>query len=199
MPARFFRPLSAVLALGLSVALLSACAPSPAPAPTTPTSGSTETIAPSGPASTPQPEETGGGAVAPEDVTCENLIGADLVTELSDQGWTARVDPFFIGDLELADGISCTWGDFEASAGDDLLLFAWSAISADDAASAQAALSAEGWITEESSAGVYVTEDPAQAIAVDADGYGMTYLFGDGWVTLSDTKQGLVLIERPGQ
>jgi hypothetical protein len=31
-------------------------------------------------------------------------------------------------------------------------------------------------------------------MGTDEDGYGMTYLFGDGWVTLSDTKQGLLLV-----
>lgn len=32
----------------------------------------------------------------------------------------------------------------------------------------------------------------------DGEGYGMTYLFGDGWVKVADTKQGLVLVEGNG-
>ena len=35
-------------------------------------------------------------------------------------------------------------------------------------------------------------------MTTDAEGYGITYLFGDGWVTFSDTRQGLLLIQRPG-
>ena len=45
--------------------------------------------------------------------------------------------------------------------------------------------------------GVYITEAKETTIAVDSEGYGMTYLFGDGWVKLADTKQGLLLIEWP--
>ena len=44
----------------------------------------------------------------------------------------------------------------------------------------------------------YITENPANVLNPDSDGYGMTYQFGDGWITLADTKQGLLLIERPG-
>ena len=50
---------------------------------------------------------------------------------------------------------------------------------------------------EDAAEGVYVTESPETAIATDEEGYGMTYLFGDGWVKLADTKQGLLLIEWP--
>ncbi|WP_425836395.1 hypothetical protein [Microbacterium sp. PA5] len=189
--------LTVLLAAGIAVAA-SACAPSPAPAPTMPgDGGTTETVAPVDPSASPGPEETG-NAVDPATVTCENLIGPDLVTELTDQGWTARKDPFVIGDTELPDGTACTWGDFDNTTGDDLLLFGWSPITAEEAATVQTSLEAEGWIAEDGSEGLYVTEDPAQAIAVDEDGYGMTYLFGDGWVMVSDTKQGLILIERPG-
>lgn len=187
--------LAAVLTAGIALTA-SACASTPAPAPTG-SGGSTETVAPVDPSATPAPSETG-SAVDPAAVTCENLIGPDLVEELTEQGWTPREDPFVIGDLVLPEGTACTWGDFEEMTGDDLLLFGWSPITAEDAAAAQAGLEAEGWIAEDGADGVYVTEDPSQAIAVDDEGYGMTYLFGDGWVTVSDTKQGLVLIERPG-
>ncbi len=29
------------------------------------------------------------------------------------------------------------------------------------------------------------------------DGYGLTYLFGDGWVKLADTRQSLILVDTP--
>ncbi|CAN7313702.1 hypothetical protein LJR045_001657 [Microbacterium sp. LjRoot45] len=184
--------------LTLTVAFAAAgCAPTPSGTPADPGAQPSAPAGPTEPGSTPTPTVTV-PAVDPADVTCENLIGADLVEELTDQGWTPREDPFIIGDLELADGTSCTWGDFEQATGDDLLLFGWSPITADEASSVQAALESEGWLREEGTEGVYLTEDPSQAIAVDEDGYGMTYLFGDGWVTVSDTKQGLILIERPG-
>lgn len=198
MPAH--APHRAVLALVLAAGLaLSAagCAPDPGPALPPANAASTPPVPPQGPSASPDPVETG-APVAPVDVSCDELIGPDLVSELTDQGWTAREDPFVIGDLELPDGVACTWGDFSGeSTGDDLLLFGWSPISADDAAAAQATLEAEGWILEEGTDGLYVTENPAEAIALDEDGYGMTYLFGNGWVTVSDTKQGLVLIQRP--
>jgi len=188
--------LPAVLAAAITIAA-SGCASTPPAPPSTPSGQPTATVAPSDPGQQPEPGETP-DTVDPADVTCESLIGPDLVTELTDQGWTAREDPLFIGDLELSDGISCTWGDFESTTGEDLLLFAWSPITAEQATAAEAALSTEGWIVEEGADGTYVTEDPSQAINLDDEGYGMTYLFGDGWVILSDTKQGLVLIERPG-
>ncbi|MGA7146930.1 MAG: hypothetical protein WBX17_00370, partial [Microbacterium sp.] len=73
----------------------------------------------------------------------------------------------------------------------------WAPIVADAAVDAQADLVDQGWLREEAPNGVYITEAKETTIAVDADGYGMTYLFGDGWVKLADTKQGLLLIEWP--
>ncbi len=70
--------------------------------------------------------------------------------------------------------------------------------STDDAAEdAQANLVSQGWVREDGADGVYITESPEMTIAPDEQGYGMTYLFGDGWVIVADTKQGLVLIEWP--
>jgi len=179
------------------VLALSACgtASTPETAPTTPAPAQSSAPAAEQPGETPAPAET----TTPEDLTatCDTLIGADLVTELEGQGWSYREDPFTILDSEYPDGIACTWGDFTTASG-NLLLWGWSPIGAEETTAAQDALVAEGWIVEESDAGVYVTEDPNEAINTDEGGYGMTYLFGDGWVTVSDTRQGLLLIERPG-
>ena len=62
-----------------------------------------------------------------------------------------------------------------------------------------AAVEAElaGWIADQASGNSFITEDPMQALSVDDDGYGMTYQFGDGWVTVADVKQSLLLIQRP--
>ena len=35
------------------------------------------------------------------------------------------------------------------------------------------------------------------AVATDDEGYGLTYLFGDGWVKYADTKQSIALVEWP--
>ena len=50
---------------------------------------------------------------------------------------------------------------------------------------------------EDGNHGTYITEDPAYAIGIDDAGYGMTYHFGDGWVSVSETKQNLQLINAP--
>ena len=39
-----------------------------------------------------------------------------------------------------------------------------------------------------------VTESADTTVATDDEGYGLTYLFGDGWVKYADTKQGLLLV-----
>ena len=133
--------------------------------------------------------------IAPEDVTCENMLSAETVDTFESTGWTVREDPFVILDLELPDGTACTWGAFGSPTNDDLVLFGWSPITAADATATQAALEAEGWLREDVSGGVMITEDPTLALRLDDEGYGMTYLFGDGWVEVSDTRQGLDLID----
>ncbi len=193
---RFRRGLGVALLTTL-VAVTTACAATPTLPTGTPGGEQPAPGGPSQPVETPAPEQTV-GPVDPADVECETLLDADLVTDLTTRGWTPREDPFFLGDIELTDGISCTWGDFSAETGDNLLLFAWSPITPEQTTAAMTTLRSEGWRVEEGAEGTYVTEDPDQAIAVDDDGYGITYLFGDGWVTLSDTRQGLVLIHRPG-
>ena len=89
------------------------------------------------------------------------------------------------------------WADFEGPAGDHLQIFGWAPIAEEQAADAQASMVAQGWIREDSTEGVYITEPKETTIAVDEEGYGMTYLFAAGWVKLADTKQGLLLIEWP--
>ena len=193
---RFRRGLGAAL-LATVLALTTACAATPTLPTSTPGGEQPAPGGPSQPTETPGPDQTV-GPIDPEDVECETLLDPELVSDLTSRGWTPREDPFFIGDVELSDGISCTWGDFTAETGDNLLLFAWAPITPDQRTAAMTTLRSEGWNVEEGADGVYVTEDPELAIAVDDDGYGITYLFGDGWVTLSDTRQGLVLIKRPG-
>ena len=169
--------LGATLVLALSASLATGCAATtPPPEPET-TTGAGAT--PSVPAAQPSTEPTENAAPA-EDPTCETLIADATVADFQSVGWTARV-----------------WADFEGQAGDHVQIFGWAPIEADAASDAEAELVEQGWTREKGADGVYVTESPETSIATDNEGYGMTYLFGDGWVILADTKQGLVLIDWP--
>lgn len=182
--------LPGILALAL---VLSACATPGAPTPT----GTVVTTAPT-------PTATDAGAATPTtspttvpEATCDSLVAEDILTDLTAKGWTFEEAPFTAGDLTLDDGLQCTWADFSVASG-NLFLFGWAPITADEAQQAQDQLVAQGWTIEDAEdGGLYVTEDGTRAPTVDENGYGMTYEFGGGWVTIADTKQNLLLIERP--
>lgn len=182
--------LGAALVLVGTLAFATACS-APAPAPTT-----SDSAAPA--PSSPEPEPTVSETQAPQaDPTCETIIPESTVADFESVGWTVQVEPFLIGAEEVPDGIICKWADFEGLAGDHLQRYGWAEISDADAQAAQDNLVSEGWIREDSPEGVYITESPSTAIAVDEAGYGTTYLFADGAVSLADTKQGLILVEWP--
>lgn len=188
-----------VLSLGLAVGVLTAAtacsggAPTPAPTPSSkPTSG-TKTITPE--PTTPPTSDT--PATPPAVLSCETLIPSDTVTALHKQGWAAMKRDFAFGPDAVPGGIECLWSD-PAIASDRGLLYGWAPIAGAEAKARQEKLMASGWIREDSDRGVYITADPRASLSQDEDGYGMTYLFGPGWVTVSDTKQGLVLIDPRG-
>jgi hypothetical protein len=176
----------------LLLAALTACAApaAPAPAPTpevitpTPSSG-TDTAA------SPEPSAT------PTEFTCESMISAGTVAALTEAGWTAKPKEFVAGGVELTEGLLCFWADYSV-ASDHGQLYGWAALGGEAAAEAQAGLLAEGWKREDGPDGTYITEDPRYSMGTDEEGYGMTYLFGDGWVRFADTRQGLILIEWAG-
>jgi hypothetical protein len=130
------------------------------------------------------------------DPTCETIIPATTVDDLSSVGWTVRAEPFRVGEIEISEGVQCIWGDF-TTATDHVQIYGWAPISAADAADAQNQLVSLGWTMEEAPEGVIVTESSETTVATDEDGYGLTYLFGDGWVKYADTKQGLLLVVWP--
>jgi hypothetical protein len=173
-----------------SAVLLAGCAGGdPEPAASTP--ASVETSEPeTAPTVTTSPTPQ---AAAP---ACDTLIPQSVVDEFTANNWTYKQDVFQVGDLVLDDGIECVWGDYTV-ASDHVQIFGWAPISASDAEAARADLITAGWQVVDDPAGDFITENPETAVARDEDGYGLTYQFGDGWVTLSDTKQGLVLIELP--
>lgn len=176
----------------LGALALAACSTTPASSPTT---TATESAPPAAPIETPDASPSASTeASAP---TCDTLISSSLVDELTSYGWTSRTDDFLVGATVVEGGLQCTWADFDGPATDNLLLFGWAPIASSEATRLQTELIGQGWLREDGAQGTYITTDPQYAVAVDEDGYGMTYLFGDGWVTVALTKQGLVLIERP--
>ncbi|WP_438352670.1 hypothetical protein [Microbacterium sp. CJ88] len=181
---------AATLALVVSAVLLTACSGGAAPAPTT---SDAAPAAPVTSAPTPTPTQSTVPAAVP---TCDTLISTSTVTTLKGYGWTAKSEPMRIGATVFDKGIQCTWGDYTIAT-DHVQIYGWAPISADDARAAQQELVQTGWRREESPEGVYVTESQTTAISPDAQGYGLTYLFGDGWVKYADTKQSLLLIEWP--
>lgn len=169
--------------LVLAGSILTACTGEGAPGPS-PSQGSVMPTADAGASTAP------GG----DELTCESMISEGTVAALTDAGWTAEPREFRVGGVELTQGLLCFWADFGVPS-DHGQMYGWSLVSTEDAERAQAGLVEEGWRSEEDAQGVYVTEDPQFAMSTDEDGYGMTYLFGDGWVKVADTKQGLLLIE----
>lgn len=181
------RIISAAAAVIVCVALTGCAAPTEPPAPT-PSASKTPTHAAIDPVATPEP------SAPPAEISCESMISAGTVEALSDAGWTSEPKEFVIGDVELTEGLLCFWADYSVGS-DHGQLYGWSPITEEDAAAAQTALVASGWRREQGPEGVYFTENPQYSMGTDDEGYGMTYLFGDGWVKLADTKQGLILIE----
>jgi len=187
--------LAAVLAIASTALLVSACA---APAPESAPQPS-ETVGAAAPESSAKPETEATPATdvaASDEPTCETIISPTTAADFDSLGWTALADSFTVGSVALAEGIQCVWGDF-STATDNIQIFGWAPITETQAEIAEDDLIAEGWRREESDEGVYLTENPETAVAVDKDGHGRTYLFGDGWVKYADTKQGIVLVEWP--
>lgn len=186
------RILGAAAALVLTAVALTACAGTPEAEPEVTGNATTPTPETPEPSGTPDAEPA-----SSEEPTCETLIGASVVADFESLGWTSQASPLYIGSTEIEDGLQCMWADFEGPAGDHGQMFGWAPLTEDAAADAQEELIAQGWVREEAEDGVYITESADTAIATDADGYGMTYHFTEGQVTIADTKQGLLLIEWP--
>lgn len=178
---------TAIAIASLSVLALASCA-SPEPE----TSAVPEPPSAIEPTTEPIEEAPDAESTAPPaDPTCETIISEGTVSALTDLGWTAQLQDFQIGEQLLEGGLYCAWADW-AEPSDHGQFFAWAALTDDESATAQAGLMEQGWARE----GDYFTESEP-SFETDEDGYGMTYLFGDGWVKFADTKQSLVLIEWP--
>lgn len=180
-------------AAALSVALvLTACSAAPQTEPTADAQPpATEQPAAQTPVATAEPADEKPAANA--DPTCETIISDGIREAFDEQGWTAKDQEFRIGEIVLEDGLSCRWADY-STATDHGQIYGWAPIDAATSAEAQNMLLEQGWQRVEGEEG-YITEDPDYAFSKDEEGFGMTYQFGDGWVKLADTKQGIILID----
>lgn len=183
-------PLAAAAALTLAFVLVG-CASTPESV-ETPTPTPTEAA----PTATAAPEEPVAAEEPAADPTCETIVSETTVTALTDLGWTYEMQEFRIGAEVVEGGIQCVWGDYTV-ASDHVQIYGWAPLDAAASGAAQEALLAEGWQRVEGTDATYITENPQFALATDDEGFGMTYQFGDGWVTLADTKQSLILIDWP--
>ncbi len=187
------RSFASLAAVGLTALLLTGCGTgSQDPAPTATVGTDAPTTAPTA----AQPDPTSSPDAGGLDATCDSIVVADVHEQLVAKGWSFKETPFAAGGVTLDDGLQCTWADFTKPSG-NLLLFGWAPLTGDQATKIQNSLEQQGWKRQSEVDYVYMTQDASQAPTVDENGYGMTYEFGDGWVTLADTKQNLLLIQRP--
>lgn len=187
---------SALVAGGAFAALVLAGCAAPAPEPA-PAAEAPSSAAPAAGVETPAPAASpSGSATPPADPTCENIIPQATADDFKSLGWTSQEDQFRMGATALDDGIQCKWGDTKI-ASDRVQIFGWAPIDDATAKTAQKDLVAAGWKVEQDADGVYVTENPDWLNGRGADGYGLTYFFGDGFVKLADTRQSLILVQSP--
>lgn len=189
MTGRALRAVAASSTVLLAVVVLAACTG------TTPDSAPSVAESASGPA-VEAPSTTATPASETPDPTCENIIPQATADDFKSLGWVSQQEPFRIGATALDDGIQCKWGD-QKIASDRVQIFGWAPIDAATAATAQNELIASGWKVEVDDNGTYVTENPEWLRGRGVDGYGLTYLFGDGFVKLADTRQSLILVDAP--
>lgn len=180
----------------LTALALASCAPA---APSEPASTTTPAAAPSTqpPATVTSAPEDSATPTPDADPSCDTIISSGTVDALTSQGWTSMEEEFRIGETVVEGGLMCMWADF-STASDHGQMYASGPISDAAADAAKTGLQRDGWMRSQDGDSVFFTEDPAYAIATDADGFGMTYEFSDGWVTFADTKQGLLLIAWKG-
>ena len=186
------RTLTAASTALLAAIALSACSPTTEADPS-----ATPIILEGGSTSTPDASPTDAPDAGSTDPTCETIILSSTASDFESIGWKPQSEPFRVGATEVPDGILCKWSDGSATAA-GVQMFGWTPIEGAAAQKAEDDLVASGWKSEVGANGeVYVTENPDWLGGRGSDGYGITYLFGDGWVKVADTKQSLVLIDWP--
>jgi hypothetical protein len=151
---------------------------------TTPRPGASAPISGSAVDDSPTPTADGN-----EEPTCEGILPAETVAAFTDTGWTSRQDPFYVGNIEMSGGLQCVWGNPEV-ASDDVQVYGWAPLTSDLAAQVTTELTDQGWTK---SAG----DDAVVFTSPDDGGMSMAYRLTDDEITVSDTEQGLLLIEWP--
>jgi hypothetical protein len=193
---RFLRLAGAATGVLGALLVVAGCAANPVPA-VTPT---VPLASPSGQAAAPSATVTGPDATAAPvgPPTCEGIISSVTVDDLTKLGWEARQDPFYVGNIELAGGIQCTWGD-PGVASDQVQVYGWAPM--DDAVKAEVTkeLLDSGWKEFDEDGATYLTATGHMIMNPDEDGYGITFRLGDGQISVADTKQGLQLVQWPPQ
>jgi len=180
------RAIALVIGLGALLTGLTACSgDSGTSAPETP--GASAPIA--GSQVTPTPTVTDAATEAPANLSCEGILPAETVEAFTEAGWTSRQDPFYVGNTELSGGLQCIWGNPKV-ASDDVQVYGWAPITDDQAQQVTDELTAQGWVASEENGATYF-------VAPDNAPMGMAYRLTDDQLTVSDTKQGLLLIEWP--
>jgi hypothetical protein len=142
------------------------------------------------PGPTPDASPTAGGAV-----TCDSMIVSDTLAEFKTKGWTAKQTPFTFEtqppSAPIGGGLICTWANFRSPRQPDRVRLGTHQLGRcrnGVRAAREEAGAAKRRVRLLHHAG------SVRVITVDDKGYGMTYLFGDGWVAVSDTKQNLLLM-----
>jgi hypothetical protein len=115
---------------------------------------------------------------------CEDLLSEESRNNLPGSGFEAASDTTFSGaddvDRDYVGALSCTWGVPQT---DNLFWLGVAPVSADQATTEQAGLTAAGWTSRESDGGVLFEVDPAQYGYIVAP----VSLFRDGyWFIASD-------------
>ena len=170
------RRAAALLLAAVATIGLAACAPQAAPGPA---------------ATTPVGDAT--GEVDPNaEPTCATIIPETLVADFEEYGLEAISEPFAFDDpatTSVEGGITCKWGNPDVPTDHGVQIYGWAPL--DDAAREKwtAFLTEQGWTPSEEN-GMQYFGDPF------AEG-GMTYAFGDGYVILADTRDGLALVAFP--
>ncbi len=135
-------------------------------------------------------------AATPTEASCETILSSSMLASFAEVGWTYRQQDFSLGSETLDEGFECIWGDYSVAT-DQVQVYGWAPLSAADSAAAQQRLLDEGWLQADADGNTYITENPETAMETDENGFGTTYQFGDGWVTIADRKDGLILISVP--
>ncbi len=175
--------LGVLIACSALTVLLAGCTNDPGTAaPTAPGPVASAPISGSGVSDSPSPSAT-------PKLTCDSMLIAGTVEQFAEVGWTSRQDPFYVDNIQLPGGIQCIWGDPEVPS-DNVQVYGWAPVTADLAAQVTTELTGQGW--KKTADGTATVFTPPENTPM-----GLAYRLSDGGISVSDTTQGLLLVEWP--